>query len=33
MINEPSKHVDEFIAAGADILTIHYEADLHQLER
>ena len=22
MINEPSKHVDEFIAAGADILTI-----------
>ena len=31
MINEPSKHVDEFIAAGADILTIHYEADLHPI--
>ena len=31
MINEPSKHVDEFIAVGADILTIHYEADLHPI--
>ena len=31
MINEPSKHVDEFIDAGADILTIHYEADLHPI--
>ena len=31
MINEPSKHVDEFITAGADILTIHYEADLHPI--
>ena len=31
MISEPSKHVDEFIAAGADILTIHYEADLHPI--
>ena len=31
MINEPSKHVNEFIAAGADILTIHYEADLHPI--
>ena len=31
MINEPSKHVDEFIAAGDDILTIHYEADLHPI--
>ena len=31
MINEPSKHVDEFIATGADILTIHYEADLHPI--
>lgn len=31
MINEPSKHVEEFIAAGADILTIHYEADLHPI--
>ena len=31
MINEPSKHVDDFINAGADILTIHYEADLHPI--
>ena len=31
MINEPSKHVDEFIAASADILTIHHEADLHPI--
>ena len=31
MINEPSKHVDECIAAGADILTIHYESDLHPI--
>ena len=31
MINEPSKHVDEFIASGADILTIHYEADHHPI--
>ena len=31
MINEPSRHVDEFINAGADILTIHYEADLHPI--
>ena len=31
MISEPSKNVDEFIAAGADILTIHYEADHHPI--
>ncbi len=31
MINQPSKHVDDFINAGADILTIHYEADLHPI--
>ena len=31
MINEPSKHVDAFIASGADILTIHYEADHHPI--
>ena len=31
MINEPSKHVDEFVDAGADILTIHYEADQHPI--
>ena len=26
MISEPERYVDEFIDAGADILTIHYEA-------
>lgn len=31
MINEPARHVDEFISAGADILTIHYEADKHPI--
>ena len=31
MINDPSKHVDDFISAGADILTIHYEADQHPI--
>ncbi len=31
MINDPSKHVDDFISAGADILTIHYEADKHPI--
>ncbi|MGL4990388.1 MAG: ribulose-phosphate 3-epimerase [Sarcina sp.] len=29
MIEEPSKYIDEFINAGADILTIHYEAERH----
>lgn len=29
MIEEPSKYVDEFVASGADILTIHYEAEKH----
>ena len=27
MIDSPSRHIDDFISAGADILTIHYEAD------
>ncbi len=29
MIEEPSKYIDDFIAAGADIITVHYEADRH----
>ncbi len=29
MINEPSRYIDDFIEAGADIITIHYEADKH----
>ncbi|MBM6861737.1 ribulose-phosphate 3-epimerase, partial [Clostridium saudiense] len=26
MIEDPSKYIDEFIEAGADLITIHYEA-------
>lgn len=29
MIEEPSRYVEEFIKAGADIVTVHYEADRH----
>ncbi|MGL4761454.1 MAG: ribulose-phosphate 3-epimerase [Sarcina sp.] len=29
MIEEPSKYIDDFAKAGADILTIHYEAERH----
>ncbi|GFZ29681.1 ribulose-phosphate 3-epimerase [Clostridium zeae] len=29
MVEEPSRYIDEFIATGADIITIHYEADRH----
>lgn len=29
MIEEPSKFVDEFIDAGADVVTVHLEADTH----
>lgn len=29
MINEPSKYIDAFVEAGADIITIHYEAEKH----
>jgi len=29
MINNPSNYIDDFIEAGADIITIHYEADQH----
>ena len=31
MINNPIKHVDDFIKAGADILTTHYEVDKHPI--
>lgn len=26
MINEPIRYIDEFVAAGADMITVHYEA-------
>jgi len=29
MIREPGKHADAFIDAGADYLTVHYEATIH----
>ena len=29
MIENPSRYIDEFINAGADIITIHYEAEKH----
>jgi len=29
MIDKPERYIDEFIDAGADILTIHYEATTH----
>ena len=29
MINNPSNYIDAFIEAGADIITVHYEADQH----
>jgi ribulose-phosphate 3-epimerase len=29
MIEEPSRFVEEFVGAGADIITVHYEADRH----
>lgn len=29
MISEPSKYVEDFAAAGADIITVHWEADHH----
>jgi ribulose-phosphate 3-epimerase len=29
MIEEPGRYVEDFIKAGADIVTIHYEADRH----
>ncbi|ERI92862.1 ribulose-phosphate 3-epimerase [Clostridiales bacterium oral taxon 876 str. F0540] len=29
MIEDPSRYVEDFVKAGADIITIHYEADRH----
>jgi ribulose-phosphate 3-epimerase len=29
MIDKPSRFVEDFVAAGADIITIHYEAEVH----
>lgn len=29
MIEEPSRYIEDFAAAGADIITIHYESDIH----
>lgn len=29
MINNPCNYIDEFVNAGADIITIHYEAEKH----
>jgi len=29
MIEEPSRYVEDFVRAGADIITVHYETDRH----
>lgn len=29
MIQEPSRYIEDFVKAGADIITVHYEADKH----
>ncbi|AQS09290.1 ribulose-phosphate 3-epimerase [Clostridium saccharobutylicum] len=29
MVDNPSRYIDDFIEAGADIITVHYEADRH----
>ncbi|KOF58127.1 MULTISPECIES: ribulose-phosphate 3-epimerase [Clostridium] len=29
MIEDPSRYIEEFVKCGADIITIHYEADRH----
>lgn len=29
MIDNPSNYIDDFIEAGADMITVHYEADRH----
>lgn len=29
MIEKPSRYIDDFIDAGADIITIHYESEVH----
>src|SRR3712207_479776 len=33
MIEEPSRYVEDFVKAGADIITVHYEADRHLEDR
>lgn len=29
MIDDPSRYIEDFVKSGADIITIHYEADKH----
>lgn len=29
MIEEPSRYIEDFVKAGADIISVHYEADRH----
>ena len=29
MIKNPSRYIDDFIEAGADIITLHYESEKH----
>lgn len=29
MIEQPDKYIEDFVKAGADIITVHYEADRH----
>lgn len=29
MIEDPSRYIEDFVKAGADIITVHYEADKH----
>src|SRR5437588_12266623 len=29
MITQPERYIDEFVKAGADIITVHYEAAVH----
>lgn len=29
MIDEPSRYIEDFVKAGADMITVHYEADRH----
>ena len=29
MIEEPGRFIDDFVAVGADLITVHYEADKH----
>lgn len=29
MVNNPSRFIDDFVDAGADLITIHYEAEIH----